>query len=151
MFEGLFDWYWRGCAMSEFLSGVHSGMAALLAPDCDPAEVEDFIQRARFRDECAIWARTGLLTLAPLACMAISCLFLAGLMRLSGWLVAVEFALLGLWTLWGHPFLALQVRLWRVAAQGRDTARLVSRFQPYRVAQAAETVQQTIHAYANEP
>ena len=150
MFERIFGWYLKGSEMADFIGRCHSGMACLLAPFCDPSEVEDYIQRARFRDEATLWLHAALLALAPAVCMLVGgfCwLHLAGWggFPLSGWDLLAELALLTLWTLYGQPFIGLQIRLWRAASMGADSARLVRHVQQYRVAQAAEQVQQFLY------
>lgn len=141
IFNRVFGWYLRGIEMAGFIYRVHSGMACLLAPLCDPHETEAFIERCRKRDEFAFWAEKATICAGPLVVWGIAFVSLQG-QRVTGASLVWEFAALGVWMLWLQPGLLMQVHIWRAASMGRDTAVLVRRVQPYRVAQAADAVQQ---------
>jgi len=149
MFDRIFGWYLIGCEQAAFTGRVHTGMACLLAPWCEPREVARFIERARVRDECASWLTRALMVVAPMLILGVTGFYWMTGRHPTGWFVAVEFGALGVWTLWAQPVLMLQVQIWRAESLGRATARLVRHVQPYRVAQAIEHVQQTLYEYAN--
>ncbi|HEY2250946.1 MAG TPA: hypothetical protein VGH74_07780 [Planctomycetaceae bacterium] len=142
IFDWIFGWYLRGIEMACFIYRVHSGMACLLAPLCDPHETEAFIERCRSRDAFAFWAEKASICAGPLVVYAIVMASWLWGVYLSGTGLAVEMGVLAVWVLWVQPFLLLQVHLWRATSMGYDTAALVRRVQPFRVAQAAEHVQQ---------